>query len=50
MPELRVTVSEKMDKLLDDAVETGLFSSKADLLRFATIAFLQELGWIKPMV
>jgi Arc/MetJ-type ribon-helix-helix transcriptional regulator len=35
MPELRVTVSEKMDKLLDDIVETGLFSSKADLLRFA---------------
>jgi|GEM_PF-6350830 Arc/MetJ-type ribon-helix-helix transcriptional regulator len=42
MPEIRVTVSEKFDKLL----ETGLFASKADILRFATIMYLKELGFI----
>jgi Arc/MetJ-type ribon-helix-helix transcriptional regulator len=44
MPELRVTVTEKMDKLLDEMVATGLFASKADLVRFATVAYLRELG------
>jgi Arc/MetJ-type ribon-helix-helix transcriptional regulator len=48
MPELRVTVTEKMDKLISEIVEeTGLFASKADLVRFATIAYIKELGWIK---
>ena len=41
MPELRVTVSEKFDKLLDQLLETGLFTSKADIMRFATIAYLK---------
>jgi Arc/MetJ-type ribon-helix-helix transcriptional regulator len=47
MPELRVTITEKMNELLEDLVETGLFTSKADLVRFATVAYLQELGWIR---
>ena len=47
MPELRVTVTEKMDNLLDEIVDTGLFTSKADLMRFAAIAYLQGLGWIE---
>jgi len=47
MPELRVTITDKMNELLDELVETGLFTSKADLVRFATIAYLRELGWIK---
>jgi Arc/MetJ-type ribon-helix-helix transcriptional regulator len=47
MPELRVTVTEKMDKMLDNLVATGLFTSKADLVRFATVAYLKELGWIE---
>jgi Arc/MetJ-type ribon-helix-helix transcriptional regulator len=46
MPEIRVTVSEKFDKLLEELLETGLFSSKADILRFATIMYLKELGFI----
>jgi Arc/MetJ-type ribon-helix-helix transcriptional regulator len=46
MPEIRVTVSEKFDKLLDELVETGLFTSKADIMRFATIIYLKELGFI----
>ena len=47
MPELRVTVTEKMDDLLDEIVETGLFTSKADLVRFATVAYLKDFGFIK---
>jgi Arc/MetJ-type ribon-helix-helix transcriptional regulator len=46
MPEIRVTISEKFDKLLDELLETGLFTSKADIMRFATIAYLKELGFI----
>ncbi|MHB8545689.1 MAG: hypothetical protein ACYDAJ_02860 [Nitrosotalea sp.] len=47
MPEFRVTVTEKMDKILEKLVDTGLFTSKADLMRFAAIAYLQDLGWIE---
>lgn len=46
MPEVRVTISEKFDKILDEILETGLFASKADILRFAAIAYLKELGFI----
>lgn len=46
MPELRVTVTEKLNELLEKIVETGLFTSKADLVRFATIAYLKEMGWL----
>ena len=47
MPEIRVTITDKMNELLEKLVETGLFTSKADLVRFATVAYLKELGWIK---
>ena len=47
MPELRVTVTEKMNELLNRLVDTGLFSSKADLVRFATVAYLKDLGWVE---
>jgi len=47
MPELRVTITEKFDKILDELVETGLFPSKADIMRHATINYLKELGWIR---
>jgi len=46
MPEIRVTISEKFDKLLDELLETGLFTSKADIMRFATIEYLKGLGFI----
>jgi len=49
MPEVRVTITEKMNKLLDEVVKTGLFTSKADLFRFAVIAFLKDLGLIKEL-
>jgi phenolic acid decarboxylase len=49
MPEIRVTVSEKFDRLLDRLMETGFFTSKADIMRFATIAYMKEFG-LKPEV
>jgi len=47
MPEIRVTVTEKMNELLNRLVETGLFTSKSNLVRFATIAYLKDLGWVE---
>jgi len=47
MPEIRVTIPEKMNELLNRLVETGLFTSKADLVRFATVAYLKDLDWIE---
>ena len=47
MAEIRVTVSEKMDKVLEKLVDTGMFSSKADLVRYATIAYVKDLGWFE---
>jgi Arc/MetJ-type ribon-helix-helix transcriptional regulator len=47
MPELRVTVTEKMDKILDKVVDEGYFTSKADLARFAMINYLNSLGLLK---
>ena len=49
MSEIRVTVTDKMNELLDSLVEAGLFLSKADLVRFAIIAYLKELGWIEKL-
>ena len=47
MPELRVTISKKMDEILKQIVDKGLFLSKADLARFAMIAYLKDLGWVE---
>ena len=50
MPEIRVTIPKKMNEMLDRLLETGLFTTKADLIRFATIAYLKELGWIHVLL
>ena len=47
MPELRVTVTKKLNELLNDVVAAGLFSTKADTVRAATVYFLKDLGWIE---
>lgn len=47
MVELRVTVDEKLNKLLDKIVEAGLYQSKAELMRSATIYLLVQMGLIK---
>ena len=50
MPELRVTVDEKLNKLLDRIVASGIYNSKAELMRSATIYLLIQMGMIKEHV
>ena len=50
MTELRVTIDEKFNKLLDSIVESGLFHSKAELVRSATIHFLLQMGILKDFI
>ena len=50
MPELRVVVSKKLNRILDEIVEEwGLYSSKAELMRSATIYLLMNLGAVKDL-
>ena len=50
MPELRVTVDEKLNRLLDKIVASGIYNSKAELMRSATIYLLVQMGMIKEHV
>jgi Arc/MetJ-type ribon-helix-helix transcriptional regulator len=47
MPELRVVMDEKLNRLLDEVVELGLYNSKAELVRSAVVYFLMNLGVIR---
>ena len=49
MVELRVTIDEKLNKLLDKIVESGIYQSKAELMRSATIYLLIQMGIIKEL-
>lgn len=50
MVELRVTIDEKLNKLLDRVVESGVYQSKAELMRSATIYLLIQMGLISKHV
>jgi len=50
MVELRVTVDDKLNKLLDEIVESGIYQSKAELMRSATVYLLVQMGIIKEHV
>jgi Arc/MetJ-type ribon-helix-helix transcriptional regulator len=47
MPEIRVTITKQLDEFLDDVVDAGMFASKADAMRAATVYFLKDLGWLE---
>lgn len=47
MPELRVTVTDELNELLNEVVERGLFSTKADVARASIVYFLKDLGWVE---
>ncbi|HVB12143.1 MAG TPA: hypothetical protein VNE86_03345 [Nitrososphaerales archaeon] len=50
MVELRVTIDEKLNKLLDEIVDSGIYQSKAELMRSATVYLLVQMGMIKEHV
>jgi Arc/MetJ-type ribon-helix-helix transcriptional regulator len=50
MVELRVTIDEKLNKLLDKIVESGIYKSKAELMRSATVYLLIQMGIVKEHI
>jgi len=50
MVELRVTVEDKLNRLLDDIVASGIYHSKAELMRSATIYMLIQMDVIKDHI
>jgi Arc/MetJ-type ribon-helix-helix transcriptional regulator len=50
MPELRVVVDEQFNRLLDKIIKKGLYPSKAELMRSATVYFLMNLGVLKSYI
>ena len=50
MVELRVTIDEKLNKLLEKIVEAGIYQSKAELMRAATIDLLIKMGVLKEHI
>jgi len=50
MVELRVTIDEKLNRLLDKVIEAGIYNSKAELMRSATIYLLIQMGLLKEHI
>lgn len=50
MAELRVTVDDGLNELLERIVGSGLYLSKAELMRSAAIYFLMQMGFLKEHV
>jgi Arc/MetJ-type ribon-helix-helix transcriptional regulator len=50
MVEPRVTTDEKLNKLLDTIVESGVFQSKAELMRSGAVLLLAQMGLLKDHV
>jgi Arc/MetJ-type ribon-helix-helix transcriptional regulator len=50
MVELRVTVDDKLNKLLDEIVASGIYQSKAELMRSATVYLLVQMDLIKDHI
>lgn len=47
MPQIRVTVDEKLDKILARLVERGIYQSKAEAMRCALVTLLMQSGFLK---
>jgi len=43
MPEIRVVVSDELDKYMDTVIQKGMFGSKAELIRAALIRYVETL-------
>lgn len=50
MVELRVTVDEKLNELLEEVVSSGLYQSKAEFMRSAAIYLLMDMDLVKDHI
>lgn len=50
MPEVRVTINEKLDSFLDKIVASGLYPSKAEFMRCGMVHLLKELNLIENLI
>jgi Arc/MetJ-type ribon-helix-helix transcriptional regulator len=50
MVEVRVTMDDRLNKLLDEIVESGIYQSKAELMRSATVYLLIQMGVLKEHI
>lgn len=50
MPEIRVTVDEKLNLLLEELVASGLYTSKAELMRCGLIHLLKDLSLLPDFI
>ena len=50
MVEIRVTIDEKLNKILDKVVASGFYLSKAELMRSATVYLLIQMGVLKEII
>ena len=50
MPEIRVTIDEKLNVLLNEVVASGLYPSKAELMRSGLIRLIKDLGLLQNLM
>jgi Arc/MetJ-type ribon-helix-helix transcriptional regulator len=50
VPEVRVTINENVDSYLDKIVASGLYPSKAELMRCGMVHLLKDLKLIQNLI
>lgn len=50
VPEVRVTINGNLDSFLDQIVASGLYPSKAELMRCGMVHLLKELNLILNLI
>jgi Arc/MetJ-type ribon-helix-helix transcriptional regulator len=50
VPEVRVTIDEKLDSYLSEIVDSGLYPSKAEFMRCGMVHLLKELNLLQYVI
>jgi len=50
LTEIRVTIDDKLNKLLEELVESGIYPSKAEIMRCGLIQLLNNLNLIPNLM
>jgi len=50
VPEVRVTIDEKLDSYLNEIVASGLYPSKAEFMRCGMVHLLKDLKLIQYVI